>query len=63
MKGIQFVVDSSGKRIAVQLDLARHGELWEDIYDQITAKERRREKGEPLAAVKKRLISQGKLRG
>ena len=63
MEGIHFVTDQSGEKVAVQLDLVRYGDLWEDVYDQITAKQRSREKRESLAVVKKRLVAQGKLRG
>ena len=44
IRGIQFVADAQGKRVAVQLDLNEWGELWEDIYDNIVADSR---KGEP----------------
>ncbi|HEX5707382.1 MAG TPA: hypothetical protein VFX96_08805 [Pyrinomonadaceae bacterium] len=44
VKGVQFVTDTEGRRIAVQLDLAEWGELWEDIYDNMVADERA---GEP----------------
>jgi hypothetical protein len=33
IKGVQFVTDTQGNKIAVQLDLSQWGELWEDIYD------------------------------
>ena len=33
VKGVQFVTDSEGHKVAVQLDLKEWGELWEDIYD------------------------------
>jgi len=63
MEGIHFVTNQNGDRVAVQIDLERYGDLWEDFYDQITARKRVREKRESLATVKKRLIAQGKLRG
>jgi hypothetical protein len=44
MKGIQFVVDDTGKKKAVLIDLSEWGELWEDIYDVLVAQSR---KGEP----------------
>ncbi|MCA1630026.1 MAG: hypothetical protein LC774_06775 [Acidobacteria bacterium] len=44
MKGVQFVTDSEGHKVAVQLDLEEWGELWEDIYDNMIADERA---GEP----------------
>ena len=40
IKGVQFVTDSSGNRVAVLLDLKEWGELWEDIYDGMIASER-----------------------
>lgn len=33
MKGIHFVIDDTGKKRAVLIDLSEWGELWEDIYD------------------------------
>jgi hypothetical protein len=33
MEGIQFVTDDKGKKVAVQIDLERYGELWEDIHE------------------------------
>jgi hypothetical protein len=43
MKGIQFVVDDTGKKKAVLIDLAEWGELWEDIYDVLIAHSRKDE--------------------
>jgi PHD/YefM family antitoxin component YafN of YafNO toxin-antitoxin module len=40
IKGVQFVTDNSGHKVAVLLDLHEWGELWEDIYDSMIAKER-----------------------
>ncbi|MDX6575224.1 MAG: hypothetical protein QOE96_1177 [Blastocatellia bacterium] len=40
IKGVQFVTDSLGHKVAVLLDLHEWGELWEDIYDNMIAKER-----------------------
>jgi hypothetical protein len=37
VRGIQFVTDAEGRKVAVQLDLKEWGELWEDIYDNIVA--------------------------
>ena len=63
MHGIQFLLDESGKRTAVLIDLKEHGEVWEDLYDTLVAQRREKEPRESLQAVKKRLKSQGKLRG
>ena len=43
MKGIQFVVDDSGKKRAVLIDLLELGELWEDIYDVLVSESRKHE--------------------
>jgi hypothetical protein len=43
MKGIQFVVDDTGKKNAVLIDLSEWGELWEDIYDVLLAQSRKDE--------------------
>jgi hypothetical protein len=63
MKGIQFLTDDKGQRVAVQIDLKRYGELWEDIYDSLLARERADEPDETLESVKQRLQKQGKLGG
>ena len=43
MKGIQFVVDDTGRRTAVIIDLEKWGEIWEDIYDILVSESRRKE--------------------
>lgn len=57
MEGINFVTDDKGKKIAVQIDLEKYGELWEDIYDSLIAEERANEPRESLESVRRRLIS------
>ena len=47
MTGIQFVTDKKGRRIAVQIDLRKHREVWEDFWDGLVAESRRKEKGIP----------------
>ena len=61
MTGIQYVTDEKGRKVAVQIDLALHPELWEDIQDVLVSRSRRHEKRIPLAEVKARLIRSGKL--
>ena len=53
--GVQFVVDGSGVKTAVVIDLRENSELWEDFYDRALARQRRREPQESLAQVKARL--------
>jgi hypothetical protein len=62
MSGIQFVTDEKGRRVAVQIDLKKHRELWEDIEDVLVSRSRRHEKRIPLEKVKAGLIKSGKLR-
>jgi hypothetical protein len=62
MKGIQFVVDDRGKKVAVQIDLRTHGELWEDFYDALVVESRRHEKNIPFENVKASLVKTGTLR-
>ena len=63
MEGIQFVTNDKGEKVAVQIDLRKYGELWEDVYDSLTARKRAKEPRESLEAVKNRLIKQKKLNG
>jgi len=63
MTGIHFLTDEKGRKIAVQIDLRKHGALWEDFYDGLVSKRRRNEKGVPLKTVKADLIKRGRLRG
>ena len=57
VKGVQFVVDDSGRKTAVQIDLKKQGRLWEDFYDRALAKQRASEPRESLESVKKRVLS------
>lgn len=61
MTGIQYLTDKKGRKVAVQIDLAKHGKLWEDFQDVLVSRSRRREKQIPLSQVKARLIRNGKL--
>lgn len=55
MTGVRFVVDESGKETAVLLDLAVWGEIWEDMYDIMIARERDGEPSISLEELKKEL--------
>jgi hypothetical protein len=45
IKGVRFVTDTEGHKVAVMLELAEWGELWEDIYDNMIADQRAGEPG------------------
>jgi hypothetical protein len=48
MTGIQFVTDERGRKVAVQIDLKKHGALLEDFWDGLISESRRKEKGIPI---------------
>ena len=54
-------MNDKSEKIAVQIDLRRHAEIWEDVYDSLTARKRANEPRESLATVRKRLVKQRKL--
>ncbi|MEJ0056508.1 MAG: hypothetical protein WDN75_13165 [Bacteroidota bacterium] len=62
MEGINYLTDDNNEKIAVQIDLRKYGELWEDIYDGLIADERRNEQKIPLEDVIIDLKAKGKLR-
>jgi len=61
MSGIQYVTDEKGRKVAVQIDLKTHRELWEDIEDVLVSRSRAHEKRIPLEKVKVSLVKSGKL--
>jgi hypothetical protein len=61
MTGIQYVTDGKGRKVAVQIDLKQHRELWEDIADVLVSRSRQHEKRIPLDKVKAGLVKSGKL--
>jgi len=61
MKGINYVTDDKNRKVAVQIDLKKHGEMWEDFYDNMIAELRKDEEKIPLEVVIKKLQSEGKL--
>ena len=63
MTGIQFVTDEKGRKVAVVIDLKKHGARVQELWDGLISESRRREKGIPLARVKQDLIRRGRLRG
>jgi hypothetical protein len=56
VKGVDFVIDDDGEKKAVVIDLKTHGEIWEDFYDTLRAKERESEPRESLKEVKKKVL-------
>jgi len=61
MNGIQYLTDEKGRKIAVQIDLKKHRELWEDIEDVLVSRSRQDERRIPLEKVRADLVKSGKL--
>jgi hypothetical protein len=61
MTGIQYVTDAEGRKVAVQIDLREHAELWEEIEDVLVSESRRSEESIPIEQVETKLIRRGKL--
>ena len=61
LKGIQFVTDAQGHRVAVMLDLGEWGDLWEDIYDNLVADQRAGEPTTTLEEFERQLAAEGLL--
>jgi hypothetical protein len=61
LEGIQFVTNAAGKKTAVLISLNQYGELWEDFYDVLIARQRTDEPRESLESVREMLKQQGKL--
>jgi hypothetical protein len=55
MEGIHFVTNEKGEKVAVQIDLERYGEMWEDFHDQLVAASRAGEKSVPFEVVTRRI--------
>lgn len=62
MRGIRFVTDERGRKIAVQIDLKRYGQMLEDFWDGLISESRRAEKGIPFEKIKADLVKLGRLR-
>ena len=63
MKDIQYIIDETGAKKAVIINLDKCAELWEDFYDILVARQRAKEPRESIDNVKKHLIRAGKLNG
>ena len=55
---MQYLVDSSGKRIAVVISLEEWEELWEDFYDMLVSESRKDEPAVAWETLKAELASE-----
>ncbi len=42
MRGIHFVTDEKGRRVAVQINLKKYGAIWNLIWDDLVSERRRK---------------------
>jgi len=63
MTGIQFVTDDRGRRVAVQIDLKKHGVIWRDFWDGLISESRRKEKGIPYEEFRANRLKRIRSRG
>lgn len=56
MEGIHYLTDDQNRRVAVQIDLTRFGDVWEDIYDALVATSRRGEATHDWQEVREELL-------
>ena len=61
MIGIQYVTDEKGRPVAVQIDLKKHAQLWEDFQDLLEFEKRKKEPRKALNTIIKDLEKEGKL--
>jgi hypothetical protein len=61
MTGIQYVTDERGRKVAVQIDLRQHADLWEEFEDVLISNSRQNEESIPLNELEARLVQHGKL--
>jgi hypothetical protein len=47
MSVIQYVTDEKGRKVAVLIDLKKHGAIGEDFWDGLVSESRRKEKSIP----------------
>ena len=60
MKGVNFVTDENNNPVAVQIDLKKHKNLWEDFYSLMIADERRNEPSRPYLEIRKEIKAKNK---
>lgn len=61
MRGVRYVTDEEGKRVAVMLDLEQWADEWEDFRDVLLARDREGEPSQSLASFEAELRKDGLL--
>ena len=63
MSGIQYLMDEKGRKVAVQIDLKRHGSIWEDFWDGMVSEMRRKERSLPYGPYRTQRLARAGRRG
>jgi hypothetical protein len=63
MTGIHFVTDEKGRKVAVQIDLKKHGAKLQDFWDGLISESRRKEKGIPYEQYRANRLKRAQPRG
>jgi hypothetical protein len=50
---MDFVTDEKGRKVAVQIDLRKHGARLENYWDGLISESRRNQKGIPFEKIKR----------
>ena len=61
MTGIHYVTDEEGRKVAVQIDLREHAELWQEFEDLLVSESRRNEESIPIEQIEAKLVQRGEL--
>jgi hypothetical protein len=62
MNGIRLVTDKKGRKMAVQINLKKHGARLQDFWDGLISESRCKEKGISLKKIKADLVKRGRVR-
>ncbi len=63
MSGIQFVTDEKGRKVAVLINLKKHGAIWEDFWDGLVSESRRNERAIPYEQYRRARLKRTRPRG
>jgi hypothetical protein len=63
MEGTLYVTNEKGEKVAVQINLKKLGDVWEDFCDNLLSARRAKEPRVSLESVRNRLRTQGKVNG
>jgi hypothetical protein len=63
LTGIQFVTDAKGHCVAVQIDLKKHGAIWQDFWEGLISESRRKEKSIPYEQYRTNRLKRSRSRG